>query len=83
MDRRDFSAFSRPTATASVTEQGIDIIVGPTYWTAFSGPPYYELALLHALHYTHFFDRDSCGDGKRRRALRRRLHRRMGSVNTV
>ncbi|KZP15675.1 hypothetical protein FIBSPDRAFT_866765 [Athelia psychrophila] len=86
-------AFSRPTAAASVTEQGMDSILGPTYRTAFSkarirppSPPqdwYYELALLHALHYTHFFDRDSCGDGKRRRALRRRPHRRKRSVDTV
>ncbi|KZP11366.1 hypothetical protein FIBSPDRAFT_871557 [Athelia psychrophila] len=54
---------------------------------AFSRPTatasYYELALLPALHYTHFFDRDSCGDGKRRRALRRRVHRRKRSVDTV
>ncbi|KZP05495.1 hypothetical protein FIBSPDRAFT_877518 [Athelia psychrophila] len=84
-------AFSHPTATASVTEQGMDSIFGPTYWTSFSearirphSPPQdYEFALLHALPYTRFFDRDSCGGGKRRRAFRRRIHRRKRNVDTV
>ncbi|KZP11392.1 hypothetical protein FIBSPDRAFT_962372 [Athelia psychrophila] len=35
MDRQDFS---RLTATASVTEQGMDTIFGPTHWTAFVNP---------------------------------------------
>ncbi|KZP15746.1 carbon-nitrogen hydrolase [Athelia psychrophila] len=60
--------FSRPAAAASLAQQGVDIIFGPTFWMGFdsepgikphSPPQDYELTLLQSLAYTRAFESET------------------------